>query len=111
MNKLLIGILTFSMLLSCEGEKQKEFKGYIVAKEFTPEHRCHEDVKTVNYALISRPIPVHVPHVPHVPHVHHVIEAEYIWYCANKHQIIKRFVSKKEFHSKKCGQKVSFYSN
>lgn len=104
MNKLLIGILTFSILLSCESEKQKEFKGYIVAKEFTPEHRCHEDVKTVNYALISRPIPVPV----HVPHVHHVIEEEYVWFCANKHEIVKKFVSKSTFYSKRCGQKVKF---
>jgi len=92
MKKLLTTMLCATLLLSCQGKKEKEFKGYIVVKEFTPEHKCHDNVKTVEYAIISHPI--------HVPHFHHSIEAEYVWYCANKHEIVKRFVSKRVFYSK-----------
>lgn len=68
---------------SCNDEPRKEpFRGYVVAKEYTPRHMCHDEVTTVVEAGVYVPV-----HVPVNTHTHHEEGPEFILHVANKDEL------------------------
>jgi PBP1b-binding outer membrane lipoprotein LpoB len=101
MKKIFSVVVIVLMLSGCH-VKPKPFIGYLVAKEYTPEHMCHDNVKTHSFAAA-----VIVPHVVHVPkHSHQKVEEQFVWYVANKNAVRKFRVSLEMFHTQKCGDIV-----
>ena len=99
--KRLILILIISLLFFGCIDQNQTFTGYLVAKEYTPEHMSNESEKTVSYATI-------VPYVTHVnPPPPHKVDAKWVWYIANKNEIICKAVNKDVFDTKKCGEKIT----
>jgi hypothetical protein len=97
--KKLFFVLLLITAASCNQEHS--FTGYLVAKEYTPEHMCHDNVKTQSFAVV-------VPHVVHTPkHSHSKVEERYVWFVANKHRVREFKVSINRFHTAKCGDKVT----
>lgn len=100
MKKVLL-IIAIASLFSCEDEPKK-IVGYLVCKEYTPEHMSNQNVPTHNYAtVIPRPVIVH-----QTPP--HKIEAEYVWYIANKFETEKIRVNKSLFNKYKCGTLIEW---
>ncbi len=95
MRKILL-IIVIASLFSCEDEP-KTFKGYIVCKEYVPEHMSNETPPRYNYAAVV-PHPVIVHQTPP-----HKVEAEYVWYLANKYEVKSFRVNKGLFNKYKCG--------
>ena len=94
-------VLAVVIRVSC-ADGPTDFTGYIVAKEYTPGHMCHDDVKTVSYAV------VHVPIVHHTTtHTHTWQPSTFIWFVANKNDIEQFSVDSVLFHSRKCGENVT----
>lgn len=91
--------LLISVLSSCCMNKEKNFIGYIVAKEYTPAHMSNEAGRTISYALI-------VPYIPPSPKPHQ-IESKFIWYVANKYEVLAFSVDTAKFNAKILGEKVT----
>jgi len=101
MKKSIYLFLLAIMLCSCVDENET-FTGYLVAKEYTAEHMSNETPKTLSYAAVY--IPMAHPHTPPPPHK---IDAQWVWFIANKDAIIERNVSEQMFNTKKCGDKIT----
>lgn len=99
---LAIFITLLSIMAYCESHSNKYMTGYIVAKEYTPEHMSNESEKVTSYASLLY-VPIHVPHASSHPHK---VAESYVWYVANKNKTRRFRVSKGLFFSKKCGSKV-----
>jgi hypothetical protein len=99
MKKLLIISLLF--LASC---KERDITGYIVYKEYVPEHMCHDDVTTEYEAGV-----IVVPHT----HVHHHSKQEASWtlYVGTKDYTEQVSVTKNCYNSFKVTDKVRVYGN
>jgi hypothetical protein len=82
-------------------DKPKTFTGYLVAKEYTPQHMSNENERTVSYSVF---IPTVVHNNPPPPHK---VNSSFVWYVANKHQVISKNVDSLRFDTKKCGQLVT----
>jgi hypothetical protein len=80
-------------------DREKDFKGYIVGKDFIPAGQCHDGRATTVYCGFFA-------YVPMTKHTHVKEKEQYIWHIANKDKTIKRWVSKDMFHSKKCGEHI-----
>lgn len=79
--------------------KDKTFTGYLVAKEYTPEHMNTESQKTISYAILgTHPMPMPP---------RYKIRAKWNWYIANRDEVIQISVSKEMFDTKKCGDKIT----
>jgi hypothetical protein len=98
MKKFISVILLPLFLYGCCDEKEI-FTGFIVAKEYTPEHMSNQGSYPVSYAVV-------VPIIAHPPAPHKVY-AEWVWFVANRDCVIRRCVSKEMFNTKKCGEKVT----
>lgn len=101
MRKLIIIALSV-VLLGCV-DKNEQFTGYLVCKEYTPSHMSNESVNSIEYSYV----PIHPITTHHPPPKPHRVEEKYTWYVANKHRVIERQVTKELFNSKKCGEKVT----
>ena len=108
MKKVLFTLFACVTLLSCS-EENKAFTGYIVAKEYTPEHMSNERAQTKSYSITSTPRVVVVPHVPARPAPPSKIRARYVWYVANKERVVSVEVTAQMFNVKKCGELVTVY--
>ncbi len=97
-------ILLFSFVLfsSCQDQSKILFTGYLVGKEFHKQRMSNESEKIVNYSII-------VPHIVNTPHAPppHKIEKKWLWYIANKNEVICKQVTSSLFNTKKLGQKVT----
>jgi hypothetical protein len=99
--KRLIIITLLSTLISCVDPNEK-FTGYIVAKDYTPEHMSDKSSKTISYSGL-----IILPHtVYHKPQPRKIPE-KWVFHIANKHETISKCVSEKVFNSKKCGDKIT----
>lgn len=94
-------IFLLALFSGCNSENEK-FTGYLVAKEYTPEHMSNETPEKVIYASVIVPRIV----TPHVSKPHKV-DAKYVWYIANKDIILSREVSYQMFNTRKCGDKIT----
>lgn len=101
MNGFFAYVLLAVVLSGC-CDKSETFTGYLVAKEFTPEHMSNENVKTISYAGY---VPI-VPHITPAP-APHKVDAEWTWFIANRNEVIQKCVSQEMFDTKKCGDKVT----
>jgi hypothetical protein len=103
-NRKLINFFTYIVLsvsLSSCVDENETFTGYLVAKEYTPEHMSNETPKTISYAgVIIVPKPVQPPPP-------YKVDAKWVWFIANKDEVITKNVSEKMFHTKKCGDIVT----
>lgn len=97
------GLILFLALVSLTSCEFKPFTGYIVCKEYTPGHMCHDEVPTYSEASL---LYVHVP--PHV-HTHHHTwqESSFIIYVANKNAVRSFSVDSLSFTKYKLLQKVT----
>ncbi len=98
--KVLIGLTVF-MLCGCS-PKKTNFQGYLVAKEYTPEHMSDESVETYSYAVVAVPNNYHPSSKPHK------IEAEWVWYIADKYGVDRVNVHPNQFNTKKLGDFVLY---
>jgi uncharacterized membrane protein len=104
MKKVLL-IIAISSLFSCENERTS-FEGYLVCKEYTEPRMSNQSEKVHNYAIMSThftPRPVVIHHTPP-----HYINAKYVWYLANKKEVISINVNKKMFNKHKCGTFIKY---
>ena len=99
MRKFIAVLILPFLLCGCCDEKEI-FTGFIVAKEYTPEHMSDQGVQTMSYAIS---VPVIVSHPP----APHKVYAEWVWFVANRDCTIRRSVSREMFNTKKCGEKVT----
>lgn len=95
--------LSMFLLLAVVACEERKIEGYIVYKEYIPEHMCHSDVKTVVEAGVT-PVPVHVHH-----HVEQ--EARWILYIGNSYGTTKVDVTENCYNGFKVTDKVSVYGN
>lgn len=102
MKKILIAILLIVCTISCENNP---YIGYIVCKEYIPEHLSNE--KPTKYVEAS-----YVPHVIIISHTSpHKINEEYVFYIANKESIKRINVTKESFNYYKIKDKVKVYKD
>lgn len=102
MKKILIAVLLIVFISSCEN---KPHIGYIVCKEYVPEHMSNEQ-KTI-YVEAS-----YAPHIIIISHSSpHKINERYILYVANKDEVRATNVSKKAFDYFKIKNKVKVYQD
>lgn len=103
MKKLILSIGLMILFTACKDPNEK-FTGYLVAKEYTPAHMSNEKSKTVTFSSFA-----YVPTVPIHPSSSkpRKISEKWVWYIANKREVIQKQVSKKLFYSKKCGDKIT----
>ena len=89
-------------LSACQTDK---YSGYVVCKEFIPEHECHSEVRTVRESIIIVP--------PKVPshHQHKTQEARYIVYIANKDFVRSIDTDKTNYQNLKITDKVKVENN
>jgi hypothetical protein len=95
-----INILFLLLLFTSCVDENETFTGYLVAKEYTPEHMSDKKVKTYSYSVIV------VPPRPASPSPTKVKE-KWVWFIANKNMVLERRVTKQLFNTKKCGDKVT----
>lgn len=93
---LFFGLFIFA-LVNKKHEEYGSFTGYLVAKEYIPEHYEDEYPKSVYFFVM--------PYVHKKPR--ELIKEQYIWYIANKDKILRRSVDKDDFHSKELGEKIT----
>lgn len=98
-NIFLIALSCF-MLVGCS-DIDRTFTGYLVAKEYIPEHMSNETPKIHLEATF-----VPVPSTTMKPYK---VEELYVWHIANKDRILHKIVTKEMFNSSKCGDKVAVY--
>lgn len=91
-----ISLLVFLAVIA--GCNDGPFTGYLVAKEYTPEHMSTEPSETVSFAIVV-PRPVVTP--PRKVH------EKWVWYVANKDGVRSYEVTPCRFHTKKCGDKIT----
>lgn len=91
--------LCLLLYLKYDNKPKEIFIGYVVAKEYTPEHMSDTRPQVVNYAVLN-------PFFMHMNKPYKIPE-KYMVYIANKKKIISRKVSYSEFISLNCGDKVS----
>jgi hypothetical protein len=106
MNRKMNGFFAYVLLavvLSGCVDKNETFTGYIVAKEYTPEHMSNESEETISYAGFVPVIPHHVTRPP----APRKVDAKWIWFIANRCGVIQKCVSQQMFDTKKCGDKVT----
>ena len=77
-------------------DDNETFTGYLVAKEYTPEHMSNESAKIISYAAVITP-----------PPTPYKVNAERVWFIANRNEVIQKSVSQQMFNTKKCGDKVT----
>lgn len=101
-------LLLILIILSCCGKNANSpFTGYLVYKEYTPEHLSCDDVKTYTYGLASYAHPsITRSGVVRGSDCENV-EPEYIFYLANKTKIKSFRVSNELFFAKDCGDKIT----
>lgn len=96
--RILLAIVLASLIImvvtAC---KPTPFTGYLVTKEFTPEHMCHDDV------VVQQQAYVHVP----VVHHHQEVEETYVWFVANKNRVIEVHVTKELYNTRRVGEKIT----
>lgn len=100
MNKYLI--IIGLILCSCSGVK---INGYIVGKEYTPGHMCHDEVTTYREAGI-----VNYVHVPITPHHHTWQKASFIIHIANSWDLRQIDVDSLTYINVKVGSKYHYDS-
>jgi len=90
-----MALLFLTALLSgCDPEP---FHGYLVAKEYTPGHMCHDGTRTYSYAYV----PVVVVH-------HHVWKyPEWNWFIANRSGVRCVRVDSATFNTRMCGDTLT----
>ena len=103
MHRLALAVASVFLAAGLSGcvDESETFTGYIVAKEYTPEHMSNESAKTISYAAVI--ITPRVP--PRTPP--HKVDAKWVWFIANKNRVIQKRVSQQMFDTKKCGDKVT----
>jgi len=100
--EIILLIFIMSALISCIS-KDTVITGYVVCKEYVPEHMDNENPKTIQYNIII------VPHyTPHRRTPQKVLEGWYL-YVANKNEVFKKRVNKTIFDNTKITDKVTFY--
>lgn len=91
--------LVVALLVSCT---HKPFTGYLVCKEFIPKHMSNEDEKPIIYAAVPfRPVIIPQHKKPKL------VEDQFNWYVDNKYSVNRFTVSRKKFHSKRLGDKIT----
>ena len=95
-------LLALFVLISCES-KPKLFTGYIVHKEYQNTHMSDKQPPVISQAIIVVPHPV--VHTPPKPHIE---KGYWVWYVANRNEIVKHFVDSCHYNNKWCGQKITF---
>lgn len=104
MKKILLSAFIAALFSGCDN-RNEPFTGYLVAKEYRPERMSNEPVRLVDYAAFVPPRVVTVPH----SNTPQKIEAEWIWFVANKREVLPFRVSEQMFDTKKCGDKVTMF--
>ncbi len=99
--KLAFASLFLAVVLSGCVDENETFTGYLVAKEYTPEHMSNKSEKTISYAIVIVPTRVAPPPAPHK------VDAKWVWFIANRNEVIQKYVSQEMFDTKKCGDKVT----
>ena len=84
-------------LIGCD---KQPFTGYVVGKEYTPKHRCHDGTKTVSYAIIHT-------HTHVTRHRHRDVAEKYEISVANKNTVRSFNVSKTTFSKSRLGKKIT----
>lgn len=98
--KLLIIAISAMLLFSC---KEKPFTGYVVCKEYTPQHMSYVAAKSIQEATI------YIPHVTVVPkRPPHLEKSKWVLYVANKYTVKAISVDSILFINTKLGSKVTF---
>ncbi len=98
MKKLFLIILSI-FLIGCIDPNQR-FTGYIVCKEYIPEHMSDRSPRIISYSSV-----ITVPHTT-INNKPYKIKEKWVFYIANKKEIIIKSVSEKLFNSKRCGEKI-----
>lgn len=101
--KKLYSIVLLLLLVSCNDVKEP-FEGYIVGKEYMAEHMCHSEYEHTIEASVGYH---HVPHMHHTPHHHRKVEAVYVIYVANIHEVRRIRVSRAYFSNCSLLDKVT----
>lgn len=96
----MIRILILGLFLF--GCRPDNYSGYIVCKEYTPEHECHSKVEVVREAAFIPPPRVVVA----PPHHHKTQKAEYKIYIANRDFVRNINVSEATYMKFKVTDKV-----
>lgn len=100
--KKIIFILLAVLLVSCS----KAMEGYVVYKEYTPGHMCHDDDIRREIESNLGTIIVVPPHVPHTAHSHKWEDPTWIIWVATKGKSEELSVDSLTYISFKCGDKV-----
>lgn len=91
---LLLGLILLST--SCQNLSFK-FKGIVVAKEYTPEGKCHDGRETIQEAGVIV-----------VPHVHKYEPESFVLVVKNNIEEFKHDVLKEEYYKYSVGDSIEF---